>query len=465
MSLLPVGPIFGRTRGSNPRRLTAAVALAAGLGLVPLGCRREHAAPPAPPPSPVTVVRPVVYPVQNYHEYNGYLDSIDAVQIKARVKGFLEKVHFVEGDEVKPGDLLYTIDPREYEAAEAKAKADIKKAEADIENAKAQVTLAEAELKRLRMVGTAAAATELDKAVATLAANKAQRDVATANRDAGEAALRTARLDLEYTRIKAPIGGRINRTLVTQGNLVGQNETTLLTTIVRMDTLYIYYDAPERDLIEYQKSLRDNPGSAAVNPAVPVDIGVATEEGFPHAGVIDFRENRVDPGTGTIHIRGRIPNPIVPPGNARLLYPGLFTRVRVPVGGLRQLPVVPEDALMTGQEGRFLYVIGKENKVHKRAVVVGAQVWKAPPPGEPAPPGWTVTNRKPPAAGGGGRPAGPVTEPVRSVVAIEKGLTTDDTVIVAGLQRARPGGEVAPEEWELRAPPAAPPVAAPAAPR
>lgn len=450
MTFLPSGPY--------PPRRVALLALLTAAGLAPVGCRPPAAPPAAPPPPLVTASRPVSYPVQSYYEYNGYLEAIESVQVKARVKGFLDKVHFTEGDEIKAGDPLYTIDPREYEAAEARAKADIKKSEADMANARAQVQLAEAELGRIRRIGPAAAATEVDKAVATLAANKAQLDVAAANRDAGEAALRTARLDLEYTRIKSPIDGRISRTQVTAGNLVGQNESTLLTTIVSVDPLYVYFDVPERDLIEYQRSLRLDPASTP--EVVPVAVGVATEEGYPHLGQIDFRENRVDTATGTVRIRGRVPNPKVPPGYARVLYPGLFARVRVPNGGPKPRLVLPEEALMTGQEGRFVYVVGKENVVQKRTITVGTRVWRAPPPGPNAPPGWVLNNPKPPA-NGGSAPAGPPGPPpspapttvsARSVIAIDAGLEPGDLVIVNGLQKARPGAPVTPDVWDLKPP-------------
>jgi len=170
-------------------------------------------------------------------------------------------------------------------------------------------------------------------------------------------------------------------------------------------------------------------------------VGVATEDGYPHAGKIDFRENRVDPGTGTVRLRGRIPNPRVSPGNTRLLYPGLFARVRVSAGPPARLPVIPEDALMTGQEGRFVYVIGEGNVAMKRTVKVGPPVWKSAPPVEGQSPGWVLAP-----------PEGKAAVPVLSMVAIEGGLTTDDTIVVSGLTKARPGSPVTPEVLELKAP-------------
>ena len=295
------------------------------------------------------------------------------------MRGFLDEICFKEGDEVPEKKVLYRIDPREYDANVAKSKSDIEKAKADIANARAQIRLAEAELERMNRAakGGVAAKSDQDKAEAQLAANNAQLDTAVANRDAAEASLKIANLNLDYTEVTAPIAGRISRTQVTKGNLVGQNELTLLTTIVRMDPLFVYFDTPERDLIEYQRSLKGK--KADEQQAGRVEVAVATEEGFPHIGTLDFRENRVETGTGTIRIRGRIPNPLVNASD-RLLLPGLYARVRVPVGDPIPLPVIPETALMTGQDGRFVYVIGADNKVERRKVVVGPKIWSAPLP-------------------------------------------------------------------------------------
>ncbi|QEL20210.1 efflux RND transporter periplasmic adaptor subunit [Limnoglobus roseus] len=431
------------------------------VGLVSLialtfGCQGQKAAPQAPPPPAVSVLQPAMYSVQNYFEYNGYLDAVEMVQVKARVKGYLDKIHFKEGLEVEKGAALYSIDPREYEAGVAKAQADIARAVADIANAKAQIKLAETELKRQTDLGNASAQTDKDKAVATLAANQAQLQTALANEQAGEAALRTAKLELEYTQIKAPIGGLINRTLVTQGNLVGQSETTLLTTIVRMDELYVYFDAAERDLVEYLRSAQNASATAdAVQAAM--EVGVANDLGYPYSGMIDFRENRVDTGTGTVRIRGRLKNPLAGNGRSRLLYPGLYSKVRVPVGSPRVMPVIPEDALMTGQEGRYVFVIGENGIAQKRIVTVQPQVvWKVAPAGVAPTPPWMLN---PPAEqkmldGSVGKPLPP--KSALAVVAIETGLAAGDRIVVNGLQKiVRPGMEVKPELWALQPPPPA----------
>lgn len=416
----------------SSRRL---MSLACCAGLCLPGCRQQDkAAQPAPPPPTVSVTQPVAYPVQSWYEYNGNLHAVEMVQVTARVKGFLNEITFTEGDEVKQGDLLFKIDPREYAAA-------VKKAEADQRKATSELKLARLEEERgRRLRGTAALGVEdFEQRVAAL-------ETANAMLMQSQAALEAAQLQLSYTEIRAPINGQISRTLITRGNLVGQNDNSMLTTIVSMDPLHVYFDVPERDLIEYQRSLKAGQEADLLKQSLSVEIGVATEDGYPHAGKIDFRENRVDVGTGTVRIRGRIPNPRVPPGNARLLYPGLYARVRVPAGGPRNLPAIPEDALMTGQEGRYVYVLVEGDVVQKRTVTVGPHVWQAPLPTAEQPAGWTVVTAVAPA------PSGPGSVPVLSVVAIERGLTLEDRVVINGLTKARPGLPVTPESWELKPP-------------
>lgn len=410
-------------------------AIATAMGST--GCQRGRQPPPPPPPAAVTVSKPILYPVQTYYEYNGNLDAVEMVQITARVKGFLNEILFTEGDEVKQGSLLFKIDPREYAAAVKRAAADKQKAVTELKRARTE----EERVKKLRSSG-AVSEEDYDQRVAA-------RETAQAVLSQTDAALETSQLQLDYTQIFSPINGQISRTLVTRGNLVGQNDNSLLTTIVSMDPLYVYFDVPERDLVEYQRSLRADQLSDLLSRSLPVEVGVATEIGYPHPGVIDFRENRVDTGTGTVRIRGRIPNPRVPPGNARLLYPGLYARVRIPSGPPQQLPVIPEDALMTGQEGRFVYVLGEGNVVQKRSVTVGPAVGKAAI-GQSS--GWILSGL--PEKPAGTNPDAKVQPaPVPSVVAITSGLTKDDRVVINGLTKARPGLPVAPEMRVLNAPP------------
>ncbi|MGE3777311.1 MAG: efflux RND transporter periplasmic adaptor subunit, partial [Pirellulaceae bacterium] len=365
------------------------------------GCNRQAAATAAPPPPVVTVVHPVMTPVQVYYEYNGTLEAVEMVEVRARVKGFLNEVAFTEGEEVEQGDLLFKIDPREYLAA-------VKRAEADRRQTMAILRHAQLEEARGRELLASAALSEQD-----FESRVATRETAQAGVMQAEAALEAAQLQLGFTEIYSPVSGQISRALVTRGNLVGQTENTLLTTIVSMDPLYVYFDAPERDLVEYQRALQAGEAEEVLSQSLPLEVGVATEEGFPHAGAIDFRENRVDVGTGTVRIRGRIPNPRVPPGDARLLYPGLYARVRVPSGGPRSLPAIPEDALMTGQEGRFVYVLGPDNTVLKRSVTVGPQVWKAPLAEEQDQVGW-IRQRQDPADGVAAENAAVLGDPVET---------------------------------------------------
>jgi len=441
--------------------------LAAVLSSTAFGCKKPQGR-PTPPPPVVTVILPGSASVQRYYEYNGYLDAVEMVMIQARVEGILNEVLFVEGKEVKKGDKLYSIDPREYTAGVARSKADIAKSEADIINGRAQVLIAEAEVARLKSASSAVSKSDIDKSEATAASNRGLLGAALANKDSGYASLKIAELKLSYTDIRAPIAGRISRTLVTPGNLVGQKDATLLTTIVSIDPIYVYFDVPERDLIEYEKRLNDPTTAAKMAPRgkSPVEIGVATEDGFPHPGEIDFRENRVETGTGTVRLRGIISNTT----QNGLLYAGLYAKVRIPRGMKEELVVIPEEALMTGQEGTYVYVVKENNEVEKRVVTTLPQaVWRAGPAGSKKPPEWKLLASGPrptpptppeakdaPAAKGPppkDAPPMPTEAAVRSIVAVEKGLSKDDRVIVLGLQKARAGASVAPDMWELKGPP------------
>lgn len=439
------------------RAAFAAFLLAAAIGLV--GCRRDKPAPPAPPAPRVTVVRPATVPVRDYWTYNGYLEQTKTAQVRSKVRGYLTAVKFTEGTEVNEGDLLYTIDKLEYntavskaEAEEKKAAAEVIKAAATIKSWEAQIVQARADLDRIRLsvsMGTESK-DKLDLAQGTYDARLAERDAAIAardaakaNRDAAAAALKSANIQLGYTDIKAKIGGHISRTLEYEGTLV-QADTTHLTTILKVDQLYVYFDAPEADLIAFRHS-------DPLSQHIPVEVGVTKEDGYPHVGRIDFRDNKVETATGTIRIRGIIDNPLLTK-NVRVMFPGMYARVRVPKSEPTPQLALPEDCLLSGQEGRFVYVVAADGKVEKRVVSVGATVWKAPAPGPGvAPPSWVAVNPNP-SPPPEGQPPAPTRRPIRSVVAITAGLKADDRVILDGLQQVRPGAPVAPEEWNLTPP-------------
>ena len=223
-----------------------------------------------------------------------------------------------------------------------------------------------------------------------------------------------------------------------------------MTTIVRMDELYVFFDVPENDLIEYQRAAMTSQLPEHTSRKIDVEVRVGREEGFPHIGKIDFRENRVDTSTGTVRIRGRISNPSSPNGG-RALYPGLYARVRVPSGPPKPQLAIPEDCIMTGQEGRYVFVVKPDSLVEKRLVTLGPVVWKSPQLvlGEVLP-GWALVNPTPAPSENG--PPLPARRPVKSMVAISAGLTADDRVIVDGVQKARPTMPVSPDEWILNPP-------------
>lgn len=438
------------------------VLLLASMLVTVAGCSGAKIEPPKLPPPKVTVITPVRYPVRDYWHYNGYLDTTESVEVRSKIRGFIAKVEFKEGTEVQEGDLLYRIERVEYETARNKAKAERDRAEADIKNLEAQIKLAKADRDRYAeaVQRGVEARPELDRAQATYDVRVAEHLAAIATRDAAEAALKTAEIQLNYTDIRAKISGRISRTLVSKGNLI-QADTTLLTTIVRVDELFVYFDAPESDLISYQRTqISRLPLRAGVLLArmlmgqgfsvvgsIPVEVGLPGEEGYPHIGYIDFRENRIETSTGTIRIRGRIDNP--PVNGIRLLFPGMYARIRVPKGDPLPQLTLPEDCLMTGQEGRFVYVLGSNNKVEKRLVTVGATVWRAPPPTTGVSvPSWVAVNPQPQPPPEG-QPPKPTRRPIKSVVAITSGLQPADRVLLDGLQRARPGDAVDPESWSV----------------
>src|SRR5262245_5498228 len=367
----------------------------AALSLV-AGCQRDKPTPPPPPPAEVTVARSVWREVQNAREYTGYLDPVATANIRTRVRGFLKKIHFKEGAEVKKGDLLYEIDPREFEANVARAQADLTKANAALARA-------QADEDRARGLLASKAISEEE-----FAQRVADRKSAQATVTQAEAALRIAKLDLEFTKIHSPIDGRISRTMVTEGNLVGFNEPTLLTTIVRVDPVYVVFDVPEAVAVESEKLSRQQSLPSATDRTIPIQVAVARETDHQHPGVIDFRENRVDTGTGTIRLRAVLNN------DDRLLIPGLFARVRVPLGNPQRLLSIPEVALMTDQAGRYVFVVDAEDVVRRQNVTIGGRVG--------------------------------------SLVGIEKGLNPDDWVIINGVQKARPTGKVAPKQVDLDPP-------------
>lgn len=383
---------------SSARAAAAAAALIAVACSLP-GCSKSAASDPKKTPPPVvTVAVPVVQEVTDYFEFPGETAAVGEVEVRARVTGYIVKVNFEDGQKVKKGDLLFEIDPRPYQAALDRAKGELARLQATL--AKAQADLARSE--RLRPSG-AVSQDEYEQHVAQVAISKASIQSA-------EAAIREAELNLEFTKIVSPIDGRASRRLVTEGNLVqtGSNNATVLTTVVTTNPVYVYFHIEEPVLLKYVGKDWGADGRPVLHRIkelkVPVEIGLDNEEGFPHAGVLDFLDNKVDRGTGTIQARGVFDNP------AEHLTPGLYVRVRVPFGKPHQALLVSERAIGTDLQQKFLFTVNEKNEVEHRDVEIGA-------------------------LRGGLR-------------VIESGIGPGDRVIVKGLQRARPGAVVAPQNGE-----------------
>ncbi len=314
--------------------------LVLGFCLGAAGCTRAPAGAPAAAPASVTVSYPVEQDVTDYADFTARVAAVDSVDVKAHVWGYLMKVNFKEGDLVKKDDVLFEIDPRPYEALLNQAKAKVRQDEA-------QLKFDEAEYQRnLRLAGTGAVSqSDLEKSAAA-------RDVDVANIAADKAAVASADLNLQYTKVAAPVSGRVSRYDVTVGNLVqsgDQASVTLLTTIVSVDPMYAYFDVDELTIQRAKRLAREGQFKSADEAAWPVSLGLAAEEGFPHQGTINFVDNRVNAKTGTLSVRGVFPN------KDEALSPGFFARIRVPISPRRQGPAGqrPRPGQRPGTEDRL----------------------------------------------------------------------------------------------------------------
>jgi len=341
-----------------------------------------------PPPPEVTVSLPVKKEVTVYLEFTGTMAPLESVEVRARVQGFLEKILFTPMAKVKAGDLLFVIDPRPFKAKVDQADGVLKSKEAALE-------LAKTKFDRTSGLYASSSVSEIQ-----YLEDKAKRDMAVAEVTMAKADLEAAQLDLDFTQVKAPITGRTSRNLVDVGNLVGASEKTLLTSLVNDDSIYAYFNISENDLLrimrKYGSGKQEN---AEEQKPVPAYLALADEQDFPHKGALDFVDNQVDPGTGTLKARAVFAN------SDGILVAGLFARVRVPLE-TREALLVPNQAVGLDQSGRYVLVAGKDNVVEQRPVQIGSLV-----------------------------------ERMR---VIEKGLSESDLVIIAGIQRARPGARVTP---------------------
>jgi RND family efflux transporter MFP subunit len=329
---------------AQPALIAAALSLAA--------CSSK---PPAPPPPPSVSVAPVLQrDLAEWDEFSGRLQAVDQVEIRPRVSGYIKHVTFTEGREVRKGETLFEIDPRPYQA-------DLDRAQAQLEQARTAADLAAREVARAEKLVNVEAMSRVEFDSRT----SAQANSVAAVR-AAEAAVETARLNLSWTQVRSPIKGRVSRAEVTEGNLVqaGPPDATLLTTVVSLDSIYVYFDSDEQTYLRYAgRTAADGKGWRTER--LPVYLGLANETGFPHEGYLDFVDNRIDPTTGTIRTRAIFSN------RDRRFTPGLFARVKL-VGGQRKPALLVRDAAVgTDQDRKFVLVLAKGDSLAYRPVELG----------------------------------------------------------------------------------------------
>ena len=368
-----------------------------GLCILLSACPREQASAPPPPPPKVTVSQPILREVVEWDEYTGRLEAVESVEIRARVSGYLQSVHFTDGAVVKKGGLLFVIDPRPYQA-------ELNRSKAALEQAIAQSERAQKDLARVRQLVKWRAVSQEE--VDTRAAEQRQAEEAV---KAARAAVEAEQLNVEFTQVKAPISGRISREFVTVGNLIngGSADSTLLTRIVSLDPIYCYFDVDERSYLKYSRLWQNGTHAASRTAKITVDLGLADETGFPHQGHLDFIDNRLDSNTGTMTGRAIFPN------TDQTLIPGLFARLRLPGSQQYEALLLPDEAIGTDQTQRFAFVVNEQNTVEYRKVELG-----------------------------------PMNDGLR---VIRNGLKPEEWVIVNGVQRVRTGTKVDPQQQVIPA--------------
>jgi multidrug efflux system membrane fusion protein len=387
-------PISKKERLTHRSRIvgkTLGATMLAVLSLSAVGCTRANKY-VAPPPPEVGVAQGVTEEVVDYLETTGTIRALESVDLRARVSGYLQSVEFQDGAYVEKGQLLFVIEPEPFKVALALEKAKLRKAEAASK-------LAQAEVERARPLAKRGALS-----VAELDIKLADRDSAAAEVAAAEAAVAQAELNLQYTRITAPISGRIGRHMVDVGNLV-QTQTTMLTSIEKIEPIYVYFYVSENDVLRFiERKASEGVGTETESP---LHVGLSETGGFPFEGQLDYVELGVDPDTGTQQRRGIFVN------KDRSLLPGMFVRVRIPLGSPAQQLLVNERAIGSDQRGPYVLVVSDKNIVERRAVELGV-------------------------AHNGKR-------------VIKRGLSASDWIVVNGLQRARPGAPVNPQKLEAQA--------------
>lgn len=318
------------------------------------GCQSQAAEEPALTQPSVSIAIVVERQVIQWDDFNGRLEAVETVALRPRVSGHIEKVNYREGQTVTRGDVLFEIDARSYRAALTRAEAELASALASASLARSQATRAQ------RLAAVKAMPTEQVE----------QRHAASTQADAAvqfaRAAVETARLELDFTRVRAPISGRAGRALVTAGNLVSpEGPENILTTVVSLDPMHVHFDSDERTYLRYAQMVRAGKRPDERNGGVPVHIGLIGEDGHPHAGQVDFIDNRADPDTGTIRARATLSNP------DGVLTPGLYARVRLQGTAPFKAVLVDDKAVMTDQDRKYVYIVDENDKAKRRDVSLG----------------------------------------------------------------------------------------------
>ena len=359
---------------------------------------QEQARSSGPPPT-VSVAEPVVHQVTEWEEFTGRLAAVDAVDVRARVSGYLQSAHFEEGGTVQKGDLLFVVDPRPYVAL-------LTEAEAEVTSAKVRLELARSELNRAQRLFERRAISEEELDTRTQEEKEAEATLA-----AADAAVEAARLDVEFTKVRAPITGRISNVRVTEGTLIrgGSADATVLTTLVSVDPIYFYFTADERAVLRYMRWIAKGDRPSAREHTTQAFLELADEQGFPHVGLVDFVDNRIDEATGTLQVRAVFDNP------EALLVPGMFGKLTLPGRGPFEALLVPDEAIGTDQAQQFVYVVATGDDgsavAQRRTVQPGIKAY--------------------------------------GLRVIESGLETGERIVVRGVQRVRAGQPVTAESMEL----------------
>ncbi|MGO2570384.1 MAG: efflux RND transporter periplasmic adaptor subunit [Serratia proteamaculans] len=339
--------LFHSHRSPNGIGFSLRLSAVALLTVLLAGCDNSVAQNAAPPPPAVSTADVVIKPISQWDAFNGRIEAVQSVQLRPRVSGYIDKVNYTEGDEVKKGQVLFTIDDRTYRAAREQAQAELVRA-------RNQAALARSESGRTeKLIGSQAISTEVWEQRRSSAA-QAQSNVL-----AAQAQFDLAQLNLDFTRVIAPIDGRASRAMITAGNLVTTGDSaSVLTTLVSLDKVYVYFDVDEATFLRYQ-----NDGRRTAK--LPVKVGLVGEDGYPHQGTVDFTDNQLNAGTGTIRMRALLENA------ERRFTPGLFARVQMPGSAVFNAMLINDKSVLTDQDRKFVYIVDKDGKAQRRDIEVG----------------------------------------------------------------------------------------------